>query len=77
MVVCRADDAESRAWHAQMIESVEMILQSLGLAYRLLQCCTGDLGVKNEDMVDIESWMPGRGENGPDGAPLGEFGETH
>ena len=21
--------------------------------------------------------MPGRGENGPDGAPLGEFGETH
>ncbi len=77
VVVCRADEAESRAWHAQMIESVEMILQSLGLAYRLLQCCTGDLGVKNEDMIDIESWMPGRGDAGPDGAPAGEFGETH
>jgi seryl-tRNA synthetase len=77
VVVCRADEAESRAWHAQMIESVEMILQSLGLAYRLLQCCTGDLGVKNEDMIDIESWMPGRGAAGADGAPTGEFGETH
>ena len=77
IVVCRADEAESRAWHAQMMETVEMILQSLGLAYRLLQCCTGDLGVKNEDMIDIESWMPGRGAIGSDGAPTGEFGETH
>jgi seryl-tRNA synthetase len=77
VVVCKADDAESRAWHRQMIESVEMILQSFGLAYRLLQCCSGDLGVKNEDMIDIESWMPGRGEPGKDGAPTGEFGETH
>jgi len=77
VVVCKADDVESRGWHKQMIESVEMILQSMGLAYRLLQCCTGDLGVKNEDMIDIESWMPGRGANGSDGAPTGEFGETH
>ena len=77
VVVCRADEQESRAWHAQMIQSVETILQSLGLAYRLLQCCTGDLGVKNEDMIDIESWMPGRGELVRDGAPTGAFGETH
>ena len=77
VVVCRADDAESRQWHQTMLESVEMILQSLGLAYRLLQCCTGDLGVKNEDMIDVESWMPGRGEVGSDGAPTGAYGETH
>ena len=77
VVVCKADEAESRAWHRQMLETVEMILQSLGLPYRLLQCCTGDLGVKNEDMIDVESWMPGRGEMGKDGAPTGEFGETH
>ncbi len=77
VVVCKADDAESRAWHAQMIETVETILQSFELPYRLLQCCTGDLGVKNEDMIDIESWMPGRGEIGADGSPLGAFGETH
>lgn len=77
VVVCKADDAESRQWHKTMIESVELLLQSLGIPYRLLQCCTGDLGVKNEDMIDIESWMPGRGEVGKDGVPLGAYGETH
>jgi seryl-tRNA synthetase len=60
-----------------MMESVEMLLQSLGVPYRLLQCCSGDLGVKNEDMIDIESWMPGRGETASDGSPCGAYGETH
>jgi seryl-tRNA synthetase len=60
-----------------MIGYVEEILQALGLPYRLLQCCTGDLGMKNEDMIDVECWMPGRGDAGADGAPRGEYGETH
>jgi seryl-tRNA synthetase len=77
VVVCRADDAESRAWHARMIGFVEEILQSLGLPYRLLQCCTGDLGMKNEDMIDVECWMPGRGGDGETTPPPGEYGETH
>ncbi len=77
VVICKADEAESRVWHKKMIGFVEQLLQSLGLPYRLLQCCTGDLGVKNADMVDIECWMPGRGDAGADGAPKGEFGETH
>ncbi|MEZ6318726.1 MAG: hypothetical protein R3B49_08235 [Phycisphaerales bacterium] len=47
------------------------------MPYRLLQCCTGDLGVKNADMVDIECWMPGRGELDAGGRPTGAFGETH
>jgi seryl-tRNA synthetase len=77
VVICRADDAEQKQWHETMIGSVEELLQSLGLPYRLLQCCTGDLGTKNEDMIDIECWMPGRGEDGADGRPLGDWGETH
>ena len=77
VVICKADEAESRAWHKRMIGYVEEILQSLALPYRLLQCCTGDLGVKNADMIDVESWMPGRGETGTDGRPTGGFGETH
>ena len=77
VVVCRADEAESRAWHTKMLGFVEEILQSLDLPYRLLQCCTGDLGMKNEDMVDVECWMPGRGDAGSDGSPTGEYGETH
>jgi seryl-tRNA synthetase len=77
VVICRADEAESRQWHKTMIGIVEALLQKLELPYRLLQCCTGDLGVKNADMIDIESWMPGRGEVGKDGVPTGAYGETH
>lgn len=77
VVICKADVAESRRWHKQMIGFVEELLQSLVIPYRLLQCCTGDLGVKNADMVDIESWMPGRGVVGNDGVTSGAYGETH
>ena len=77
VVICRADEAESRRWHAAMIGIVEELLQSLELPYRLLQCCTGDLGVKNADMIDVECWMPGRGDPGADGRPKGAYGETH
>jgi len=77
VVICKADAEEQKAWHGRMIGFVEAILQSLGLPYRLLQCCTGDLGQKNEDMIDVECWMPGRGADGPDGRPVGDWGETH
>ncbi len=77
VVICKSDAAVSREWHRTMIASVEMLLQKLELPYRLLQCCTGDLGVKNADMIDLESWMPGRGPVDADGVPTGEYGETH
>jgi len=77
VVICRADEAESRAWHKKMIGIVEELLRRLEIPHRLLQCCTGDLGVKNADMIDIESWMPSRGDVGSDGAPSGAWGETH
>ncbi|HZW08347.1 MAG TPA: serine--tRNA ligase [Phycisphaerales bacterium] len=67
VVICRADVAESRRWHKEMIGIVEDFLKSLEIPHRLLQCCTGDLGPKNADMIDIESWMPGRNS----------YGETH
>lgn len=77
VVICRADEAESRQWHQKMIGFVETLLQRLEIPYRLLQCCTGDLGPKNADMIDIESWMPSRGEVDADGTPKGDWGETH
>lgn len=77
VVICRADEAESRRWHKEMIGFVEKLLQSLELPYRLLQCCTADLGAKNADMIDIECWMPGRGQEDANGHPTGEYGETH
>jgi seryl-tRNA synthetase len=77
VVICKADETESRNWHTDMIGIVETLLQRLELPYRLLQCCTGDLGPKNADMIDIECWMPGRGDVDANGAPTGAYGETH
>ena len=77
VVICRADEAESRRWHATMIGVVEALLQSLALPHRLLQCCTGDLGPKNADMIDLECWMPSRGPADESGRARGEWGETH
>ncbi len=77
VVICKADEKESRMWHQTMMGIVEDLLQQLGLPYRLLQCCTADLGSKNADMIDIECWMPGRGQLDSDGKPEGAWGETH
>ena len=60
-----------------MLDIVEQLLQRLELPYRIVQCCTGDLGPKNADMLDVECWMPGRGDEGTDGRPTGAWGETH
>jgi seryl-tRNA synthetase len=77
VVIHAADPEEHRAWHEKMMGFVEGFLQALELPYRLLDCCTGDLGHKNEAMTDIECWMPGRGELDGDGRPSGDWGETH
>jgi seryl-tRNA synthetase len=77
VVICRADERESRRWHREMIEIAVELLRRLELPYRLVQCCTGDLGPKNADMIDIECWMPSRGSADESGRPRGAFGETH
>jgi len=77
VVICKADEEESRRWHTVMLGIVEELLQKLELPYRLLQCCTADLGSKNADMIDIECWMPGRGELDSNTNPAGDWGETH
>ncbi len=77
VVICRADVEEGKAWHKKMIGYVETLLRKLELPYRLLQCCTGDLGPKNATMIDLECWMPSRGEVGESGVPRGAYGETH
>ena len=74
VVICRNDVEESRRWHATMLGYSESLLQRLGLAYRVIQCCTGDIGVKNAAMFDIESWMPSRFDAKDDATG---YGETH
>ncbi len=77
VVICKADETESRNWHKNMLGFVQELLKRLELPHRLLQCCTGDLGPKNADMIDVECWMPSRGEVAEDGSTSGDWGETH
>ncbi len=38
----------------------EYLMQSLGLPYRVVQLCTGDMGGPDARQIDIETWMPGQ-----------------
>ena len=46
----------------KMVESAESICRNLGLPYRVLQLCSGDLGFASSKSYDIEMWAPGCGE---------------
>jgi seryl-tRNA synthetase len=74
VVICRNDVEESKRWHKEMLGYAEQLLQKLNLPYRVIQCCTGDIGVKNASMMDIESWMPSRAD---EKNPEAGYGETH
>jgi seryl-tRNA synthetase len=74
VVVCRNDVAESKRWHLEMLGYSENLLQRLNLPYRVIACCTGDLGVKNAAMFDVETWMPSREQTGKIDSG---YGETH
>jgi seryl-tRNA synthetase len=44
-----------------LLENAETILQRLGIAYRVVALCTGDLGFSAAKTYDIEVWMPAQG----------------
>ncbi len=60
---------ESDAFHQEILSIEEEIFSGLGLAYRIVDTATGDLGAPAYRKFDIEAWMPGRGE-------CGEYGEV-
>ncbi len=60
---------QSDALHEEMVGIEERIFQGLGLPYRVVDICTGDLGGAAYRKYDLEAWMPGRGE-------AGEYGEV-
>ncbi|WP_428897241.1 seryl-tRNA synthetase [Parelusimicrobium proximum] len=43
----------------QMTADAEDILATLGLAYRIVELCTGDMGFSSAKTYDLEVWMPG------------------
>ena len=49
------------AAHEKMVTHAERVLQSLGLHYRVVLLCTGDMGFASAKTYDLEVWAPGQG----------------
>ncbi|KFC69991.1 Serine--tRNA ligase [Devosia sp. LC5] len=46
--------------HERMLTCAEAVLQKLGLHYRVMTLCTGDLGFGAKKTYDLEVWLPGQ-----------------
>lgn len=48
--------------HESLVRNVETVLQKLGLHYRVVLLCTGDMGFASAKTYDIEVWLPSTGD---------------
>jgi seryl-tRNA synthetase len=55
---------ESEAAHERIVAVEEKIYRELGIPYRVVDICTGDLGAPAYRKFDLEAWMPGRNQWG-------------
>jgi seryl-tRNA synthetase len=55
-IFCKPED--SVKLHEELLANAEEILQKIGLAYRVVNVCTGDIGTVAAKKYDIEAWMP-------------------
>jgi seryl-tRNA synthetase len=46
--------------HEKLTRNAETVLQKLGLHYRTMALCTGDMGPSSAKTYDIEVWLPGQ-----------------
>lgn len=67
VVICKNSEEESQKMFDLLLANAKEVLEKLGLAYRVVAVCTGDMGQGQVYKNDIETWMPSR--NG--------YGETH
>lgn len=51
---------QSHDEHERMLSCAEEVLRRLGLHYRVVTLCTGDMGFASQKTYDIEVWMPGQ-----------------
>jgi seryl-tRNA synthetase len=52
---------QSKDEHERMLACAEEVLRRLGLHYRVVTLCTGDMGFASQKTYDIEVWLPGQG----------------
>ncbi len=58
IVLCEANHQESVKWHEEITLNSEEIMKALGIPYRVVVNCGGDLGLGQVKKYDIEGWVP-------------------
>lgn len=61
-LVAIAAPHQSEAEHAHMVRSAEVTLEKLGLPYRRMLLCSGDMGFSARKTWDLEVWLPSQGK---------------
>ena len=57
-VICKNSLEESAFWHQKLLNTSEEIMQDLELPYRVVDVCTGDMGLGKVRQYDLEAWVP-------------------
>ncbi|MDD3120328.1 MAG: serine--tRNA ligase [Candidatus Gracilibacteria bacterium] len=68
VVIMKADIEESNRIQDEMLGISKELHRDLGLPYRILSICTGDMSAGKYRAFDIEAWMPGMGRYGETGS---------
>lgn len=68
VVLMKADIEESIKMHDAMLDISKEIHEELGLPYRVLKICSGDMSAGKFRAYDIEAWMPSRNGYGETGS---------
>lgn len=67
IVIAEAEMESSLNLFEELRQNCQEMLEELGIPFRVLKICTGDMGAGKYKMYDLESWMPSRNA----------YGETH
>lgn len=62
VVLCEANHEESVKYHEELNRNTEEFIESLGIPYRTVANCGGDLGLGQVKKYDIELWVPLEGK---------------
>ncbi len=62
VILCEASHELSVKLHEEITAHVEHLMQELGIPYRVVANCGGDLGLGQVKKYDIEAWMPSEGK---------------
>jgi len=58
VILCKNSEEETERLHEEITRNAEEVLEALGLPYRRVLNCTGDLGLGQVKKYDLEAWVP-------------------